>query len=381
MSSSSDKRTIALLSWYNLTSSFAGNLVAPFLSIFFYQLAGNKFFQTSIASQSSVIVSVVMGLFWARLSDVKGHRKRYIQLGILTGILSSIALSFVDNIETAILVQVLGAFTGSASGAAFSALMAEKLRDQRGARLGIYNAAGVVGGFTGSLVSGLLYNTLGFRWLLRLNALLSIIPLFLIGLIDEDQNGNNKASLKGFLSLPRIPRRFWKLYLARIILTLPGAFSGGIFAIYFVKFLAGPPEAWSVLIAVTTLFGLASVPYGKLADRLSTRKMFTMAGLGWTLLYLGYYLSPNYLWFSVFFVIPVWPAFWLAYSKALMDLSDESERATFYAFEGTLSTIFGSLVGIFAGYLADQFAPRTLFLLSALAAVAGTVAANLLLEK
>jgi Major Facilitator Superfamily. len=164
VSSSSDKRTIALLSWYNLTSSFAGNLVAPFLPIFFYRLAGKKFFQTSIASQSSVIVSVVMGLFWARLSDVNGYRKRYIQLGILTGIFSSTALSFVDDIETAILVQVMGAFTGSASGAAFSALMAEKLRDQRGSRLGIYNAAGVIGGFMGSLVSGLLYNALGFRW-------------------------------------------------------------------------------------------------------------------------------------------------------------------------------------------------------------------------
>ncbi|MCC6005991.1 MAG: hypothetical protein LM590_16760, partial [Thermofilum sp.] len=72
--SNADRKTLALLSWYNLTSSFAGNLVAPFMPIFLYQLAGNRFFQTSIASQTSVIVSVVMGLFWGRLSDVKGRR-------------------------------------------------------------------------------------------------------------------------------------------------------------------------------------------------------------------------------------------------------------------------------------------------------------------
>jgi DHA1 family multidrug resistance protein-like MFS transporter len=107
--------------------------------------------------------------------------------------------------------------------------------------------------------------------------------------------------------------------------------------------------------------------------------MFTVAGLGWTALYLGYYASPNYLWFSLFFIIPVWPAFWLAYSKALMDLSDESERATFYALEGTLSAIFGSLVSILAGYLADLYTPRSIFLLSATAALASTLIVNALL--
>jgi DHA1 family multidrug resistance protein-like MFS transporter len=379
VSSNADRKTLALLSWYNLTSSFAGNLVAPFMPIFLYQLAGNRFFQTSIASQTSVIVSVVMGLFWGRLSDVKGRRKRYVQLGIATGSLASLALSFANTIEMAIAVQALGAFTGCASGAAFSALLAEKFRDRRGSRLGLYSAAGVVGGFSGSLASGALYSYLGFRWLLRLNALLSLIPLLLVSLLEED--GNPGREVGRFFGPPRIPGRFWKIFIARIILTLPGALSSGLYAIYFVKFLGGPPEAWSALIAVTTLLGLASIPYGKLADRLTTRQMFTVAGLGWTALYLGYYASPNYLWFSLFFIIPVWPAFWLAYSKALMDLSDESERATFYALEGTLSAIFGSLVSILAGYLADLYTPRSIFLLSATAALASTLIVNALLGR
>jgi len=35
------------------------------------------------------------------------------------------------------------------------------------------------------------------------------------------------------------------------------------------------------VVAVTTLLGLSLIPYGGLADRLPTRRMFTLAGLGW----------------------------------------------------------------------------------------------------
>ncbi|ABL78925.1 MFS transporter [Thermofilum pendens] len=364
---------------YGLASSFAGNLVSPFMALYLYGLAGGRFFQAGIASQAPVAVSVIMGLFWARLSDTNGSRKKFVQLSLATGSLASLALSFASSINDAILVQILGAFTGSAGGAAFSALMAEVFKDKRGSRLGVYNASTVIGGFAGSMLSGFLYNWIGFRWMLRLNALLGVLPLVLISMIPEEGNRNPVSSRK-LVSIPKIPRRFWKLYLARLVLSLPGALSGGVFSVYFVKYLNGPPEAWSTLVAVTTLFGLASIPYGRLADRLSTREMFVLAGLGWTALYLGYFLSPNYLVFSLFFVIPVWPAFWLAYSKALMDLSDESERATFYAFEGTLSALFGSAVGVAAGLVADLYSPRTLFLLSSASALLGAAVAGVLLR-
>jgi len=135
------------------------------------------------------------------------------------------------------------------------------------------------------------------------------------------------------------------------------------------------------VVAATTLLGLSSIPYGKLADRLPLRRMFTLAGLGWVALYTGYYLSRSPLEFAAFFVIPVWPAFWLSYSKALMDLSDQAERAELFALESVLSSVYGSAVGILAGYLADLLGPRELFLLSAVAAAAATACVQLLLSS
>jgi DHA1 family multidrug resistance protein-like MFS transporter len=63
-----------------------------------------------------------------------------------------------------------------------------------------------------------------------------------------------------------------------------------------------------------------------------------------------------------------------------MELSDSTERATFYAFEGILSTILGAIVGIFSGYLADLFGPRNIFILSAAMAITATIYTRIILR-
>ncbi len=379
VSNSSDKGLKARLLAYNFTSALAGNISAPFLSVFIFELAHRSFLATSIGSQLPAAISAIMSLIWARISDSTGRRRVFIAMSSATGIAASLALSYATSIEHVVIIQTIGAFTGSAGGSAFSALLAEKLRDRRGEFLGKYNAAGVLGGFLGSLASGPLYSAIGFRNILRLNAALNIIPLALILTIREGDHP--KPATRVVLRIPRIPRRFWRLYGARLITTLPGAISSGIFGIYFLRYLKGTPELWSLVVSITVLAGLSSIPYGRLADRLSTRQMFTLAGLGWAVLYAGYFLAPNPLVFAFFFIIPVWPLFWVSYSKALMDISDEAERATFYAFEGVLSTVYGSAIGVLAGYLADATSPKLLFLASSIAALASAFLVQLLLPE
>ncbi|PLJ78419.1 MAG: hypothetical protein B7L53_00240 [Thermofilum sp. NZ13] len=365
---------------YSFTSSLAGNIVSPFLSVFIFELAGRSFLATSIGSQLPAAISAFMSLVWARISDSTGKRKAFVVLSASTGIAASIALSYATSIEQVVAVQSLGAITGSAGGSAFSALLAEKFRDGRGEFLGRYNAAGVLGGFLGSLASGPLYSAIGFRNLLRLNAALNLIPLALILTVPEE-NSASRPTTRDILRIPRVPRRFWRLYAARLLMTLPGAIGGGVLGIYFLKYLKGSPELWSAVVSLTVLAGLSSIPYGRLADRLSTRQMFTLAGLGWAALYAGYYASTNPLVFAAFFIFPVWPLFWVAYSKALMDISDETERATFYAFEGVLSTVYGSAIGMASGYLADITSPRLLFLISSVAALSAALSVRYLLPE
>ncbi|MEZ0345620.1 MAG: MFS transporter, partial [Infirmifilum sp.] len=353
----------AKLLLYNSVSGFLGNMISPFFSVFIFELAGESFLATSLGSQLPSAIAAVMSMIWARVSDSTGKRKLFIIIASATGTATSIALSFASNIEHVVLIQSIGAITGSAGGSAFSAFLSEKFRERRGEFLGHYNAAGVVGGFLGGLASGPLYTALGYRNLLRLYALLNLVPLAVITTVDEESS-NAKPTPSRLFRVPHVPRKFWRIYGARLLLSLPGAISGGVLAIYFLKYLNGSPSMWSITVAITVLAGLSAIPYGRLADKMSTRQMFTLAGIGWTILYAGYFLSPNPLVFAIFFIIPVWPMFWVSYSKALMEVSDETERATFYAFEGVLSTIYSSAIGIAAGYLADIAMPRTLFLVS-----------------
>lgn len=361
-------------------SSLASNVVSPFMSVFFFELAGGSFLAASVASQLPAAVSAVMSLVWARVSDATGKRRAFVALSSATGVATGLALSYASTIDQVVAVQALGAITGSAGGSAFSALLAEKFREKRGEFLGRYNAAGVLGGFLGSLASGPLYTAIGFRNLLRLYAALNAAVLAVVLSIEEDGGNNSGNLLRNALRVPKVPRKFWRLYAARLAMSLPGALSGGLLGIYFLKYLGGTPEEWAAVTALTVLAGLSSVPYGRLADKLSARQMFTLAGLGWAVLYAGYFLSPNPLVFAAFFIFPVWPLFWVAYSKALMDISDEAERATFFAFEGVLSTIYGSAVGMVAGRLADTLGPRTVFLASSAAALAATALVSKLLS-
>jgi len=374
-----NNRAEKLVMGYGLASSFASNLVGPFYSIFLFELARGSFLQAGLASQLPLAVSVLMGDAWARLADRCKRRRVFVQVSAATGAATHLVLSYVESVEQLLVVQVAGALLGSAGGAAFSALVAESFKEKRGELLGKYSAFTVVGGFAGSLLSGYAYQHLGYRSVLRLVALLNLVPLVLISAVPEPRdeslwNPSRRAARM-------VPKGFWRLFAARLLMTLPGALSSGVFAIYYLKYLGGSPESWSVVVAATTLLGLSSIPYGKLADRLPLRRMFTLAGLGWVALYTGYYLSRSPLEFAAFFVIPVWPAFWLSYSKALMDLSDQAERAELFALESVLSSVYGSAVGILAGYLADLLGPRELFLLSAVAAAAATACVQPLLSS
>jgi|GEM_PF-2408774 len=69
------------------------------------------------------------------------------------------------------------------------------------------------------------------------------------------------------------------------------------------------------------------------------------------------------------------------YNKLLMELSNSTEKAAFYAFEGMLSTMLGTIVGIISRYLADLFGPRNIFILSASIAITVTIYTRIILMR
>jgi len=370
---------------YNFTNSFEWSIVSPFLPIFFYELVGNSFLMLSVVNSLPAILSVVMGLIWARISDSYGKRKPFILLSIATGIITTFLLSYVEDAWQLILLRISGVFTGAAGGAAFSALLSNTFKEKRGRMMGFYNALGLLGGISGNLLSAYFYDNYGMRATLQAVAVAKVIPLALVLIIKEEPEKQGKIELRRAVreafKFPRLPPSFWRVYAVRCVLVLPGALGGSILAVYFVKFLGGSDQLWALITAVTTLMGIAVIPYGYLADKVGARTMFTLAGLGWTVLYAGYYLSRDPYIFALFFVIPVWPAFHVTYQKTLMDVSDYCERATLFATEGLISTIYGSIVGLIGGYLADVITPKNLLALSSALALLGAVTAYLLLRE
>ena len=367
------KKSKGLIYTHALTSNLIGGITAPFLPLFYYEIAGKSFLLLSLANTAPSILAVFLSYFWARLSDAYGKRKPFVILSSLTGLTTTLLISYASTLDQLLLIRIAGAFTGSAGGAAFSALLAKAFKEKRGRALGLYSALSLAGSALGNMLSAYAYEALGMRTLLRLQVLASLLPFTMILLIPEEPEERRKITLKSLIVKPKITNDLLKLFALKMLLVMPSTLAGGLIAVYYINYLGGSEQLWALLATITTLLGLSVIPYGYLVDKVGAEKMLIFAGIGWLILYLGYYYSTDPLIFAAFFVIPVWPAFQLSYSKLLMDLSDKGERATLYATENMMSQFYAVLLGLLGGYLADVVHPKILFLIGAAAAGMGAV--------
>ena len=349
---------------YNLLSSLSSSLISPFLPIFFFEIVGKNFFLLELVNMTPLIVTTTLSLVWAFLADRIGLYKPFILASLILSSATTFLLSLVNNFTDLFIVKLIGSVVGSMSSATFPALLAKIFRDHRERKISTYMTLGLIGGFSGSLVSGYLYEVYGVRNILKFLALASLVPAAVIAFIKEEKE--KQSSLRNLMFncfLTKIAR----IFTAKCLLVFPSAFSGGLIGVYFLEYLKGSPSLWALVSAVTTLANLSTILYGRLGERIGDVNLLFLAGLGWSVLYTVYGLTTDITIFALFFTIPVWPAFAIGYQTLLMKLSDEGSRASIYSIDNILSTIYSASIGILGGYLAEIFTPRPLFILAGFA--------------
>ena len=364
-----DPKSIVIAS--QVVNRVRGGILGPILPFFLYSLSNRSYFILTLMNNSSLLVSFVLSPIMGAVVDRVGRKKPIIIASTIVGLSLSFLTSYVTSYQEYILITLAGSIIGIAGGLAFSSLMADIFsRKKRGRLLGIYNSMGLVGSIAGNIISAYFYNFVGIRETIRIIALSGLVTVVLYLFLNE--NGISKA--KERISIRDIVKKdlvsgfkskvVFRLFTLQALTRTPAVLTSGIMAIYFTRELGGTPEEWAILAAITTIAGLAYIPYGYLVDKIGRKKILYFSIVGWIVLYIGYGISRDPLTFSMFFIIPIGSAYSLAYTAILYDLTDGGDRGKIFGTLGSLNSVYVFIVSLIGAYIADIYSPRILFFIS-----------------
>jgi len=374
-------------------------------------------------------VSVLLFLILAKGSDVQGKRKNMLLTLILIGsaLLFIMAwLSFVPNPAVTIIIILLFTLfvlcyygTDNLELTLVTEYFPEKVR---GKAFGYMKAIGNIGGLVGGVLSGLLFDIIGF-WFCFMFAgfvmLSSFVVLFrirdvgvseeritinewLMGFFNSSKQFTSKigTGLKNAsfgLNFKNIDdylfgftnRRLMTLLFYTTLFTLIAY--GMIVPFIFVFLNEVRGESATVLSIVYTIFGIAiflpinQIAAGWLCDKYGAIKVYTGAifayiGL-WGALNLTIPLTSSNVIVMAVFIFPVWPFLWIGYKMFVAEITARTERVrgvTVIRFALGIGIVIGSIGG---GILLTFLAYETVFQLAMVFTFLATILAVVLLRS
>ncbi len=309
--------------------------------------------------ESLVAFSQVISGF---LSDKLRRRKIFIWLGYLGPVIGRIGYSISTTWQHLVPFRIFDRI-GKMRDAPRDAMVAEAVkRERRGVSFGILEAMDSLGAVTGVVVSVLFFKFLGFRKLLFLAAIPSLISVFLIFFFIKESN--DSKIYPGF-RIGKLSKNL-KLFFASSSIFSLGAFSYSFLLIFASNFgfaITFVPILYLIFTLVNSLFAW---PFGRLADKYGRKTVSILSFLFWGLVSLGFLLSQNY-WFIIFYFVlyGLHRAAWKPIQKTFVsELAPWGWRAsTLGAFQMMLG-LTALPASFIAGLLWDVFGPFAPFYFS-----------------
>jgi MFS family permease len=222
------------------------------------------------------------------LSDRVRRRKIFIWTGYVMGALSRVGYAVSAAWPHALPFRILdraGKIRGAPRDAAIADLSTAK---NRGRNFGLLRAMDHLGAVCGVVICILLFEYLGYKRLLLLAAVPSLIAALLVFVLIKEEKAPDTKIFKG-LRLRHLDRNF------RLLLFLSALFALGSFSYSFLLIFAKEygfrvtfvPVLYLVFTAAASLL---SVPFGRLADRVGRRPVLLLSFLLWAVVCLRFIL-------------------------------------------------------------------------------------------
>jgi len=289
----SEKKTIRTFAFASFLNDLGSDMIYPIWPLFVTTILGANMTVLGFIDGMGVAIVSISQAVSGYLSDYLKKRKLFIWTGYVFGALSRAGYALSTAWPMLIPFRILDRM-GKIRSAPRDAIIADiSVEQNRGKNFGILRAMDNLGAVCGILICILLVKLLGYRKLMLIAVIPSLIAAVLIFVKIKERKTDQIKIFKG-ISLKNLSRDF-KLYLLSSALFALGSFSYSFLLIFAKEFgfqVIFVPVLYLIYTAIASLF---SMPFGALSDRTGRKFVLVLSFLFWCLVCLCFILFKTHL--------------------------------------------------------------------------------------
>lgn len=368
-------KTIWMLSLVSLFTDMASEMLYPIMPIFLKHIG----FTVVLIGVLEGMAEAIAGLsksYFGKLSDVKGKRLPFVQLGYALSAISKpmMALFFYPVwVFFARTLDRLG--KGIRTGARDALLSDEATPATKGRVFGFHRSMDTLGAVLGPAIAllYLYYNPNNYKTLFLIAFAPGILAICCTALLKEKINPVPKlkqqtpVSLFAFIAYwKNSPAQYKKLVIGLLLFALVNS-SDAFLLLKMKESGLTDTSVIGIYIFYNLVYALLAYPIGIMADKLGLKKIFLLGLVVFSGVYIGFAFNHNFIIFLVLFLLyGVYAAATEGIAKAwISNMVDKTATATAigtYAGFQSIASLFASSIG---GLLWYNFGAATSFLVTA----------------
>jgi len=359
-------------------------ITGPINSLYVESLGAN-YLTIGVLGAVTSLTTIVFSYVWGRMSDRRGKRKLFLVGGLAVLALSAGLMTVAPTYVYLFPLNILNAASQAAYAVVSLALMGDILEESRGARgrrMGIYRGLGSLGFGVLAFFSGSIADRLSLRAPFGLSAGFLVVAVVLALLVEEDPaHSSHEAAVTAPVTAKSLATTPAALPLPPLLISmfLWSLVTGAVYAVW-ANYMVG--ELAFTQGQMSRLWGLASfsefplmILAGALSDRIGRPATLSLGFFAWTLVFLGYVVTPVMPWIVLVqlirgFAYSAFTAASMTYAAEVRAKAQRGRISGLYSSAGSIGAILGSTMG---GALAQFAGTPTMILANAVLIFAGAL--------
>ncbi|MHA1215556.1 MAG: MFS transporter [Candidatus Hodarchaeales archaeon] len=345
---------------------------SPFISWYFFTMSGGDYIGSGLIITIPYLFLISSTSFLGWLSDRIGS-KNLIMASLFTLFISYIVYALIENDPLIFFIcYIIFNIITSAFIPAFNRLVSfvdPVTRSKMFGRLGMWASLGFL---FGSFITWVLLDTIGFRSMLIIASVISLIGFFFSTTLPRPGNElgiePNKRSFSTFS--PKNVYSLNKIVIIMLVLVIITQMSNSVvlsfFAIFVENELHQTIGSVAIVNTIATIAGaLSTYSIGHINSRLLTKRpLFLFAGVLYTILPLISFVSIEYpIIILLIYTIPLYSIYFVTVPSFLSENSKDSARGEIMGYFGSSQYIglaAGTLIGAFMASINNAIRPNFL---------------------
>jgi len=351
-------RTVLILSVVSLFADIASEMIYPVVPVYLKEIGFSVFLIGLLEGVADFTSGICKGYF-GKLSDEKGVRLPFIKGGYFLSAISKPMMAMLIYPLWIFFARTIDRFGKGLRTAARDALISEQsTKETKGRIFGFHRGMDTLGAAIGPIIalSFLHFFPKQYVSLFYFAFIPGIIAVLFIFLLKEKKEPVSTLSKGNFFSFftywSIASAEYKKLMIGLLLFALFN--SSDIFLLLITKEVTGSDiTTIAAYIFYNLVYAAASFPFGSLADKFGTKKVFTIGLLMFAIVYAGFAFHPSTIViFILFFIYGIYAAATEGITKAwITNIAHDTNTATAVGFYTSCQSICSLLASIIAGFV------------------------------